>query len=113
VRGIGELVEPLPHVHRDITLIIPPLSVSTPAAYRAWDELGGPRSAGDNDLEPAALVVEPELAWWRDAIADAAGQRPVLAGSGATWFLFGHHHELAAALPTATVVTTSTTPATN
>ena len=86
VRGIGESVEPLPHVHRTITLIIPPVSVSTPAAYRAWDELGGPTSDGPNDLEPAALAVEPRLAWWRDAIAARIGELPVLAGSGATWF---------------------------
>lgn len=86
VTGIGEIVEPLPHIDREITLIIPPLGVSTPAAYRAWDELDGPTSDGPNDLEHAALAVEPHMAWWRDAIADRIGQPPVLAGSGATWF---------------------------
>ena len=86
VRGIGEIVEPLPHVERAITLVIPPLSVSTPAAYRAWDELGGPTGDGPNDLEVAALVVEPRMRWWRDAIAERIGEAPVLAGSGATWF---------------------------
>ena len=89
VRGIGELVDQLPHVDRDITLVIPPLQVSTPAAYRAWDDLGGPRADGPNDLEPAAIAVEPRLAWWRDAIAERAGLPPVLAGSGATWFVEG------------------------
>lgn len=107
VRGIGEVVEPLPFVPADITLVIPPLAVSTPAAYRAWDELGGPTADGPNDLEPAALMVEPRLAGWRDRITEVAGQRPVLAGSGATWFLPGHHH-LAAALPDALVVLTRT-----
>ncbi len=86
VRGIGELIEPLAPVRREITLIIPPLSVSTPAAYRAWDELGGPSDEGPNDLEPAALVAEPRMTWWRDAIAERIGEPPVLAGSGATWF---------------------------
>ena len=89
VRGIGELVEPLDHVDRVVTLIIPPLTVSTPAAYRAWDELGGPVADGPNDLEPAALAVEPELRRWRDRIADCVGTAPVLAGSGATWFVDG------------------------
>ena len=89
VRGIGELVEPLDHVDRVVTLIIPPLAVSTPAAYRAWDDLGGPVADGPNDLEPAALVVEPELRRWRDRIADCVGTAPVLAGSGATWFVDG------------------------
>lgn len=86
VTGIGEIVGPLPHVDRDITLIIPPLGVSTPAAYRAWDALGGPTSDGPNDLEAAAIDVEPRMAWWRDAITSALGSAPVLAGSGATWF---------------------------
>ncbi len=86
VTGIGEIVEPLPHLDREITLIIPPLGVSTLAAYRAWDDLGGPTSTGSNDLEAAAIAVEPRMAWWRDAISAAIGEPPVLAGSGATWF---------------------------
>ncbi len=89
VRGIGEVVESLPHIDRVVTLVIPPLSVSTPAAYRAWDALGGPVAEGPNDLEPAALVVEPALRRWRDLIGDRLGVAPVLAGSGATWFTEG------------------------
>jgi 4-diphosphocytidyl-2-C-methyl-D-erythritol kinase len=107
VRGIGEVVEPLPFRPLDVTLVVPPVSVSTPAAYRAWDELGMPVAEGPNDLEPAALVVAPELANWRDRIREAAGVVPTLAGSGATWFLLGHHH-LADALPDAMVVLTRT-----
>jgi 4-diphosphocytidyl-2-C-methyl-D-erythritol kinase len=107
VRGIGEIVEPLPFEPLDITLVVPPLAVSTPAAYRAWDEMGMPRADGPNDLEPAALAVEPALVRWRDRIREAAGVAPVLAGSGATWFLRGHH-DLAAALPEASVVRTRT-----
>jgi 4-diphosphocytidyl-2-C-methyl-D-erythritol kinase len=89
VQGIGEVVEPLPHVDRVVTLVIPPLGVSTPAAYRAWDALGGPVADGPNDLEPAALAVEPELRRWRDLIGDRTGTAPTLAGSGATWFVDG------------------------
>lgn len=107
VRGIGEIVESLGFQPMDITLIVPPLAVSTPAAYQAWDEMGGPRADGANDLEPAALLVEPQLARWRDRIHEAAGAVPMLAGSGATWFLFGHH-SIAAALPEAMVVQTRT-----
>ncbi len=109
VRGIGELIEPLPFVPMAITLVIPPLRISTPAAYRAWDELGGPHSH-TNDLEAAAVVVEPRLAEWRDRIEEAAGERPTLAGSGATWFLRGHH-QLGDALPDARVTHTQTVPA--
>ncbi|MFM7044114.1 MAG: hypothetical protein ACKOYG_00990, partial [Ilumatobacteraceae bacterium] len=46
---------------------------------------------GPNDLEPAALAVAPELAPWRDRLGDATGVTPVLAGSGGTWFVHGHH----------------------
>lgn len=98
VRGIGEVVDPLPHLDRSVTLVIPPLSVSTPAVYRAWDQLGGPTAAGPNDLEPAAIMVEPELARWRDLIGDACGSTPILAGSGATWFVHGEHDNALAAL---------------
>lgn len=107
VSGIGEIVESLDFVPLDITLILPPLAISTAAAYGAWDELGGPRASGANDLEAAALLVEPQLARWRDRIREAAGVAPTLAGSGATWFVAGHH-SIAAALPEAMVVHTRT-----
>ncbi|HSL57586.1 MAG TPA: 4-(cytidine 5'-diphospho)-2-C-methyl-D-erythritol kinase [Acidimicrobiales bacterium] len=89
VRGIGEVVEPLEPVARTVTLLTPPFGCSTPAVYRAWDALGGPTADGPNDLEPAALAVEPRLAEWRDRLGDATGRTPVLAGSGSTWFVEG------------------------
>ena len=87
--GIGEVIEPLPFVERTYTLLTPPLHCSTPAVYRAWDDMGGPQGDNGNDLEPAALVVEPELAEWRDKLSDHAGTRARLAGSGSTWFVEG------------------------
>ena len=113
VRGVGELVEPLPHLDRTVTLVIPPLRIPTPAAYRAWDELGGPVAPGPNDLEPAAVRVEPSLARWRDRIGDATGRTPVLAGSGATWFVHGEHSNALAALGNegAEIIAARTTPA--
>jgi len=89
VRGIGESIEPLPFLDLVFTLLTPPLHVSTPRVYAAWDDLGGPIAAGPNDLEAAALEVEPRLAAWRDRFGDATGQTPVLAGSGSTWFVEG------------------------
>ena len=123
VRGIGEIVEPLSPDQRadepfDVTLVVPPLHVSTPLVYKAWDALEShaQRSAANdlddharrgaaNDLEPAALVVEPRLAVWRDRIREAAGTPPTLAGSGATWFLRGKH-DIADAFDDATVIVT-------
>jgi 4-diphosphocytidyl-2-C-methyl-D-erythritol kinase len=98
VRGIGEIVEALPFEPRVVTLVVPPLTVSTPAVYRAWDDLGGPAGEAGNDLEPAALVVEPRLGDWRDRIGEATGERPVLAGSGAAWFVPGERDDALAPL---------------
>ena len=89
VTGIGEALEPLPFEDRAFTLLTPPFPVSTPAVYRAWADLGGPTAESPNDLEPAALAVEPRLAEWRDRLGELTGQTPVLAGSGSTWFVEG------------------------
>jgi 4-diphosphocytidyl-2-C-methyl-D-erythritol kinase len=89
VTGVGEVVEPLPPIDATFTLLIPPLHCATPAVYAAWDRLGAPTADGPNDLETAALAVEPRLARWRDQLGDATGRLPVLAGSGSTWFVPG------------------------
>ncbi len=92
VRGIGEILDPLPFEPQTLTIVTPPIPCSTPAVYKAWDELGGPRhEATENDLEPAALAVAPELERWRDELWGSTGLRPTLAGSGSTWFVRGAH----------------------
>jgi 4-diphosphocytidyl-2-C-methyl-D-erythritol kinase len=103
VRGIGEVVEPLTFEARTLTLLTPPLSCPTPAVYREWDAMGGPTADGPNDLEPAALRVEPQLARWRDVLGDATGRTPVLAGSGSTWFVEGSHPDVDGAVVVRTV----------
>lgn len=103
MRGRGEILDPV-ELHGPVAVVIakPPCSCATPAVYRAWDELGGPRSdrvveppAGVahlvdglvNDLEPAAELVEPGLTAFRDELARITGAEPLLAGSGsAYWF---------------------------
>ena len=89
VQGIGEVLTALPFEERSFTVLTPPLMCSTPAVYRAWDELGGPEGEWGNDLEPAALAVAPDLVRWRDELHSATGSRPRLAGSGSTWFVEG------------------------
>lgn len=113
VTGIGEVVSPLKKVARKITLVVPPFRVATPNVYRAFDELTDfckrpIRHAGVNDLEPAAMKVEPRLALWKQKIASAAGVEPTLAGSGSTWWLDGEFADLGGQLADAVVITTQT-----
>ncbi|MEZ5167089.1 MAG: 4-(cytidine 5'-diphospho)-2-C-methyl-D-erythritol kinase [Acidimicrobiales bacterium] len=89
VRGIGEVIEPLPFEARTFTLVTPPVRCPTPAVYAAWDDLGGPAGEHHPALEPAALVVAPDSARWRDELGEVAGRRPRLAGSGSSWFVEG------------------------
>lgn len=98
VRGVGELIEPLEYEERHYVLLLPPMSVSTSAVYRSWDERreraesessDGQREDLQNDLEAAALEVAPELERWRDCFHDATKLRPRLAGSGSAWFVEG------------------------
>jgi len=92
VRGIGDELDPLPFEPRTVTLALAEeLRCDTAAVYRAWDDLGGPTADGANDLEPAALVVEPRLRALRDRLGEETGEVPVLAGSGSTWFVPGAH----------------------
>ncbi len=110
VSGIGEILTPSPYISQQLTLIIPPLEVSTPRVYAAWDELGGPRGKNGNDLEPAALHAYPELEKWRHTIAEALQTEPRLAGSGATWFVPGHVQPADESLSQCTLVHTKTRP---
>ncbi len=107
VTGIGEMVEPLPFVPCTYTIITPPFGVSTAEVYRVWDALPV-RELGPNDLESAAIKVQPRLASWRDRIARVTGRVPMLAGSGSTWFVEGNNREAADALAPATVVVVRT-----
>lgn len=99
VSGIGEVVEPLAPLDLGLSLLLAPFGMSTPAVYRRWDQMGGAPSEGANDLEEAALSVEPRLGRWRDAWAQATGLRPVLAGSGSTWFVEEARPDLAGPFP--------------
>jgi hypothetical protein len=89
VRGVGELVEPLPFVAQTFTVVTPAIHSSTPVVYAKWDDMGGPTGDNGNDLESAALAVEPELARARTTLGDATGEIPRLAGSGSSWFVAG------------------------
>jgi len=103
VSGRGEVVEPLAFVGGWWAVVaVPEISLATADVYAAWDALDAPASSrvvaappvlGEvaatlvNDLEPAALVVAPELEEFRAAFERVAGLPPVLAGSGSAYFV--------------------------
>lgn len=89
VKGIGEQISPLPQVSEAFTLLVPPFGCDTAAVYALWDDMDSPKGEWGNDLEPAALALEPRLADYRDRLEDASKIRPRLAGSGSTWFVPG------------------------
>lgn len=88
VGGVGEILEPLETIDVSQVLLVPGISVSTAAVYQAFDDLEPSADAERlNDLEPAALVVEPRLARYRDLLTEVTALPPRLAGSGGTWFV--------------------------
>ena len=87
VTGAGEMVESRSFEAAWFALVTPAISVSSGAVYRAWDDLGGPEGLSGNDLEPAAVAVQPRLGWWRELVGAVTGRTPRLAGSGASWFV--------------------------
>src|SRR3954465_12130257 len=105
MRGRGEIIDPVAMPEPlHVLIVVPTFSISTPAVYRAWDDLGGPAGPRTipapaavshlvdelaNDLEPAAERVEPQLAPFRSALEAAAGAPALPPGSGsACWIPF-------------------------
>jgi 4-diphosphocytidyl-2-C-methyl-D-erythritol kinase len=94
MRGRGEIIEPTTVPKLELLVIAPDFGCSTPAVYRAWDELGGPSGRVVeidgfpplvNDLEPAAERVEPRLRAFREQIEAVTGGPALLAGSGSAY----------------------------
>ncbi len=108
MRGRGEILEPvqLSAERADqlsqvaILIVVPPIQCSTAAVYSAFDSLGPspnnpevetwlanllPECSFRNDLTPAALVVEPELAQWQERISIVAGRPAYMSGSGSAF----------------------------
>ena len=105
VAGRGELVNRIDSLAGfALGLVVPPVEISTPAAFRRWDELGEPvglrlpqaalppslRDEGDliNDLYPAAVSIAPQLDDWRSALESAWSRPVMLSGSGPSLYGF-------------------------
>jgi 4-diphosphocytidyl-2-C-methyl-D-erythritol kinase len=105
VTGIGDEIAPLPVNSEHVVVVTPGFGVGTREVYSAYDELGAAGWEGANDLEPAALSVEPRLSRVKSWISETTGREPTLAGSGGSFFFVcsesEQHHfadELAQAL---------------
>lgn len=92
VEGLGEQITPLEFVERPVTLALFDFGVSTPAVYRAFDDLvkSGDVRHTRNHLTHAAQLVEPRVATAMSWLGTEFGQEVILAGSGATLFIEGH-----------------------
>ena len=90
VKGVGDEIDPLPSGGGRWVLFLIPLHSPTGAVYGAYDQgARGNFEESGNDLEEAAIAIAPELARYREMIADKIGIRPRMAGSGSTYFAEG------------------------
>jgi 4-diphosphocytidyl-2-C-methyl-D-erythritol kinase len=106
VQGLGEVVDPLELPPLAAVLVPQREGLATAAVYAELDRLGGGREALDpgalrslaaggaealargleNDLEPAALALRPELASVLDSLRGAGAAGALVSGSGPTCF---------------------------
>ena len=118
VQGVGEIVEPLELPPLAAVLAPPREGLSTAAVYAELDRLGGGRErleperlrglagttlagALENDLQPAALSLRPELAATLEALRAAGAPAALVSGSGPTCFgVFGDRAAAAEAAAT-------------
>ncbi len=101
-RGRGDELRPLADARpRWVILVMPAFGVSTPQAFRWWDEDVGhgvtpaPGAAAEpgrdllavfNDLEPPVSRRHPELAEIRERLLGAGASAAAMTGSGSTMF---------------------------
>ncbi len=113
VTGVGEILEEVPALTDfAIALAVPDFGLSTSAVYRRWDEMEGPigeeialtrlpPSLRDgipirNDLQPAALDLEPRLGDFMADLRSQWGAPVMMSGSGSACFsLFATTEEAA------------------
>ena len=104
MRGIGEVLDPLPGpVPVHMVLVNPGVAVSTPAVFRALARSDNPPlpdippfpdagavlgwlAATRNDLESPAVAIAPAIADVLDALRTAGAALARMSGSGATCF---------------------------
>jgi 4-diphosphocytidyl-2-C-methyl-D-erythritol kinase len=102
VGGRGERVQPRDDgPSEELTLVVPPFSISTAQVYAAFDRIGGASSPperldlessgrffGPNDLEAAVVAVCPEMGAYLEG-ARGIAREAAITGSGSTLVLAG------------------------
>jgi 4-diphosphocytidyl-2-C-methyl-D-erythritol kinase len=98
VSGVGEVVDPIELPLRHAVLAAQPDGLSTAAVYAQFDRMELGRGhldcqdlrtgavALENDLQPAALALRPELAGALDSLRAAGAAEALVSGSGPTCF---------------------------
>jgi 4-diphosphocytidyl-2-C-methyl-D-erythritol kinase len=113
IGGIGDIVTPVPPLPaRSVVLVVPPFSVSTPWAYRRFDELlpadpasaqpwrlppgqWPPRECLINDLERAVLPAYAPIAALKDDLLHLGAEGVLMSGSGSSVFGIFRHRTVA------------------
>jgi len=111
--GIGDSITPVPPLQaRPVVLVVPQCSVSTPWAYRRFDELPPvdtaptqpwqfppgqwpPRELCINDLERAVLPAYPPIAALKEELLRLGAEGVLMSGSGSAVFGTFHHRPAA------------------
>jgi 4-diphosphocytidyl-2-C-methyl-D-erythritol kinase len=112
IQGIGEILTPLPPLPvKWFVVIVPPFGVSTPWAYRGFDELLSQTDAVGNfaltkghwpeaelfvnDLERAVIPAHPLIRELKARLLQSGAEAALMSGSGSAVFGMFHNHSLA------------------
>ncbi len=113
VAGIGEILTTVPSLPSCwLVIVVPPFAVSTPWAYRRFDEISSPvTSRADvtsqqltnqwtreflvNDLERAVLPEYPQIGRIKEQLLDLGAEGALMSGSGSAVFAVFHSRAIA------------------
>ena len=88
VSGVGELIDSLDYEEIHMVVVIPDYGCKTSEVYASFDTLNrNEKETIQNDLLPAACLVQEQLSVDLDAIRTISEQEVHLSGSGSTMFI--------------------------
>lgn len=94
VKGLGEIIEPLPYKKEYFLVVKPQGGVSTKECYALYDKLGG---EGENELQRAAIALCPEIETLLIKMRELSGECAMTgSGSGVYGIFFSEQEALSA-----------------